>query len=190
MFADKDTSHIAGLVPFGFAGHVIADFLTVDHKIFECYVGYFATVVVARDYRELAVAAVICDVFEENAGYRLARGRTIFLVEENADVDQLPLTEVFNAYVVESDVAHYIVVAAAYTEATLIVELLFLLVEDVDVAVYDICYCIRGGVRPDFCCRAMKTDHDRMGHIGPKSRVFHRDIAATAYEALAGGIDG
>lgn len=148
MFTYEDSCHVAGLVPFGLAGHVIGDPYTVDNEIVERDIAYLAILVVAGDDRHLLAGAIVCYILEEDIVDTCAGGGAVFLVEEYAYVEQLPLAEILDTYVVEGYVAHHIVVAAAYAEASLIVDLLFGMVEYVDVAVGYVAYGVGRSVGP------------------------------------------
>ncbi len=72
----------------------------------------------------------------------------------------------------------------------MIVDLFFLVVKDIDIAVCDGGDGIGRSVGADFSRTAVQTDHDGMSHIGPECGIFHRDVAASADKSLACGIDG
>lgn len=190
MLADEYAGHVAGLVPLGFAGHIVGDLHAVDHEVLECDVAYLAVLIVSGYDRHFIARAVVDHILEQHILHACAGGLAIFLVEEDADVEQLALAEILDADIVECYVLDQIVVATVDGEATLIIDLLLLMVEDVDVAVHEVLDGVGRSIGAKLGGTAVETYHDGVGHVGPQGGVLHGDVPASAVEALAGGIHG
>ena len=105
-------------------------------------------------------------------------------MKEDAQVDELALAEVFYADILEADVADEVVVSYVDGKASLIVHLLFFMVQDVDVDVVQVFH--------DFILLgiAVQSDKDGVGYVRPERGVLHGDVPAPAIESHTGGIHG
>lgn len=172
MLADKDTAHVAGLVPRRLARHVVGNHLTVYHEILKSDVLDLALLAVAVDHGHLLSGTIVCDIPEGYVLDAASRSETVFPVEEYPDVHQLSLTEVFDPDVFKEDVADEIVISGIYRHASLVVDLFLLMVKNVYVSVDNVLDHIR------ILDISMDTDHYRMRHIRPENAVLGQDVAA------------
>ena len=89
---------------------------------------------------------------------------------------------VFDAYVVEGDIFHEVVVATVDGEASLVVYLRLALAEDVDIVISEAYNAVHAlGV-------AVDADEDGVCHVCPEGGVGHAHIAHAAAESLACGV--
>ena len=183
MLTDEDASHVARLVPLRLAGHVIGDELSVDAKTLEANVLDLAFLVVAYQHGELLTLTIVGDVLEEDILDAAAGGGTILLVVEDAQVEELPATEILDADILKAHAPHQVVVAHIDGDTTLIIQLHLAVVEDVNILIHQVFHHLVG-LRV-----TMQANHDGVGHVGPKHSPPHGDVTATATETLACGID-
>ena len=133
MLAHEEQGHIAGFIPRRFTRHVVRNHPSVDFEVLEDYILDVARVIITGDHGEVGVRAVICDVFEQDV-FDPSAGRSVVLsIEHNAQIYQLPFAKIFDADVLEPDVANQVAVARIEAHATLIVDLRFMVVEDIEI---------------------------------------------------------
>ena len=184
MSSHMDPGHISRLIPFGLAGHVVINQRSVDCQILKTDVLHRSLLVVARYLGDFGVAALIGDVAEEYILDAPSGSGTILFVVEDTDIDKLSLAEILHPDVLKTDVTDEVVVAGIDGEATLIIQLLFLVVQDVDIHVTQIFNRIPMIRIP------MDAYHDGVYHICPQRGVLHGDVLAAAFITHSGGIDG
>src|SRR6185437_2390442 len=184
MFPDKESRHIRGFVPGGFAGHRIGDQDTVDAEVAESDVADGVSFVIAGNNREGSVGAGIADIVKEDVLDPLAGGCIVFFVIHYPKIDKLTLPEVFDADVVEMYVADQIAVAGVEAHTALVVDLVFLLVEDVYVFEAE---CFKG---VGLCGVAVGAHEDGMGDIGPEGGMPDGNVAGVTIIIPAMAIDG
>ena len=184
VFADKESCHIRGFVPGGFAGHRVEDEGTVDTEVVEGDVADGVGVVITGDDGEGSVGAGIADIIELDVLDPLAGGCIVFFVIHYPKIDELPLPEVFDADVVEMDVSDQVAVTGVEAHTALVVYLVFLLVEDVYVFEAE---CLEGigmsGV-------AVGAHEDRMGDVGPEGGMPDGNVPGVTIIIPAMAIDG
>jgi hypothetical protein len=102
----------------------------------------------------------------------------LFNIEEHA------LADVVDVEVLEGNALYQDVVAIVDADATLIVYLVFGVLQDVDVIVEHV-----GDVFVLWSL-AVQAYHDRMSHVCPHHEILDGDVLATAMIVLAGAVDG
>ena len=188
MVIDEYVAHVGSLVPLGLAWHVIVDGLAVDLESLEGDVAHCADGVVAEDEGHawlvmvdafLSTMAVVAYVAEVYVLHSSSWGRAIFGVVADFYLKYGALMDVFDAYVVEGDIFHEVVVTTVDGEASLVVYLRLALAEDVDIVISEANDAVHAlGV-------AVDADEDGVCHVGPEGGVGHAHIAHAAAESLA-----
>ena len=184
MIAYEHRHHVGSAVPARFAFHVVMDSATVNLQSVEQYALHLALLVVAVDYGEVRVAAVISDVAEGDVLHTFTRGGAVFLVVAHLHLQDASLVNVLYSYIVEHHIFDVVVVAAVYRHTTLIVNLRLTLTKDVDILVsqsYDAVANRRV---------AVYADEDRMSNVSPQGGVPHPYVSCRTVESLSGGIGG
>ena len=120
------------------------------------------------------ILPVVRDIAEGNIVYASARSLAIFVIEADLQVDELTLAEILDTDILEQDIPHEDVVSAIDGHTSLIINLFFAMVKNVDVFVNK----ILDDFIPGYV--TVEPDHYRMCHIGPEGGVLHCDIAASA----------
>lgn len=167
MFANKYARHIAGFVPFRLTRHLVPYPLSVDFKIGEVYTFYFTYVVITYYQGQLRFVAVIFYIVEIYIFYYSSWRGAILLIPCDTNVKQFALTEIFDTNVVESYVPDYIVVARHNGEYPLVINLAFLHVKHVYIAIHNVLDCIGRRFHTEFLGASVESDHKGMGHIRP-----------------------
>ncbi len=138
--------------------------------------------VVAGNYREVAVRAVVAYVLKQHIVNTTPHRHAIFLVETDADVEQLPPADILHPYILENNIANQHIVAGIDSHTALIVELLLGMVENIDIAVCDVLHGVASGRV------AMAAYVDGVCNVGPQYGVFHKHVPGAALVALSRGI--
>ena len=183
MFADEDAGHITGLIPLGFVGHLVADESAIDAQILETDVLHTAFFIVTCNNREFLATSIVADVLQKHIMNATSWSQTILFVVEYAHIEELTLAEILDAYIFETYTAHQVVVAHIDGDAPLIIQLILAMVKNVDIAVSKVLHHFV------FLHIAMKSYHDWVCHVSPKYGMSHSNVAATAVESFARGID-
>ena len=123
MFADEHIGEVRGLVPFGFARHVVGDLLAVEDEVFKVDAGDGAAVVVTSDERHTGVRSLVGYVAKGDVADAAARCMAVFLVVAHAEVEEIAKADVLDADVAERESVDKNVVAVVDGDATLIVDL-------------------------------------------------------------------
>ena len=89
MFAYEEIAHVAGLVPFRFARHIVGDSHSVDGEILKGDVRHSPVVVITGDNRGRGVFTVISHIAEKDIVDGKTGSLAILLIEENSDVHKL-----------------------------------------------------------------------------------------------------
>jgi len=189
VFADKDASHVAGLVPLGLARHIVGYAHSVDNQIIERDAAHPAHRIVAYDKRNFRTVSIVRHIFEKNIADTSARRRTILLNHSNTDVEKTTDADIINTDIVECDVLNKVIVSTHYSKTPLTIELTFLMVEDIDIAIQQTGDSIGSGVKAKLRSTAVQAYINRVCNIGPKSGVFHHNVAAASVKSLSCGID-
>ena len=114
MLTDKETAHIAGLVPCRLARHIVGDHLTIYDEVLESDIFNLTVLAVAIYYRHLLSGTIVRDVPESNIFDAAARGKAVFLVIEYPDVHQLSLTKILDPDILEQNIANEIFISGIF----------------------------------------------------------------------------
>ena len=138
MIADKGWHHVPSLVPTWLALYLVVNESSVDAKRLECDALDATLLVVSGQDGQVGLTTVVADASEGDVLYSTSRSCAVLAIVADAHVDEAALPDVFDADVVEDDVANDVVVTTVYGEASLIVGLQLALTKDIDVAVCDV----------------------------------------------------
>lgn len=129
MLTHKDTCHISSFIPFRFLGHIIVNHFTVYRQVFETNVFHFPFFVIADNHGDFRILSRIRNVFEQDILNASAGCLAIFFVEEDTEIDQLSLSEVFYPDIFKAYVPYQVVVSGVDGKTALIIQLLFFMIQ-------------------------------------------------------------
>src|SRR6266702_517639 len=138
MFPYKDASHVPGFEVTRFARHVVGNHTSIYLEILEDDIFDRTTVVISGNDGGIGVSSVVVHVPEDDIFNPSPRRRVVHLIEEHAQIDQLPLPEILDANVLEANFADQVAVPRVQAHASLVSELRFPLVENVEVEEADV----------------------------------------------------
>lgn len=157
--------HIASLVPLGLARHIVGYAHSVDNQIIERDAAYPAHRIVAYDKRNFRTVSIVRHIFEKNIADTSARRRTILLNHSNTDVKKTTDADIINTDIVECDVLDKVIVSTHYSKTPLTIELTFLMVEDIDIAIQQTGDSIGSGVKTKLRSTAVQAYINRVCNI-------------------------
>lgn len=111
MFPYKKACHIGSFIPAWFARHMIGDKLPIDGQTLEGDIPDGTGLVITGDNGHRSMAACVGNILKEDIFNAFARGRIIFPVIHDPEVDQLSLPEILYPDVLEPDIADQVAVA-------------------------------------------------------------------------------
>ena len=120
MFTYKDACHISGLIPFRFIRHVIINHFTVYLQVFKTNVFHFPFFVIAYNHGNFRILPRVGDVFKQNVFNASTGSCAVLLIKEDAQVDQLALSEILYPDILKTDIANQVIVSRIDGEAALI----------------------------------------------------------------------
>lgn len=156
-----NSCHISRMIPFRLSRHIIRDNLTIYAKVFKTNVPYLPLCIISFNHGNLSPITGVRHILEHHIFNPSSRRLAIFLIKENTKIHQLPLSEVFNAYIFKAHIPYQILIARINSQTTLIVLLLLLMVQNIDIHIIQILQNLR------FVHISMNPDKNRMRHIGP-----------------------
>lgn len=131
MFTYKDACHISCFIPFRFIRHVIINHFTVYLQVLKTNVFHFPFFVIAYNHGNFRILPRVGDVFKQNVFNASTGSCAVLLIKEDAQVDQLALSEILYPDILKTDIANQVIVSRIDGEAALIIQLLFFMIQNI-----------------------------------------------------------
>ena len=133
--------------------------------------------------RQVFTRSIVSNILNKHILNTSAGRDTILRIETDSEIHKLSVTKIFNPNILERNITHQCIVAWIYSQTSLIINLFFCLIKNVDIPKSDVLHRIHA-VRI-----SMSSDIDWMSHISPKCRIFHQYIIASPFKSLRRSIN-
>lgn len=142
MFSNKDTSHISGFIPFRLPRHVVCNLSPIDHKIHKPDTKYLVILIIPCNDRQVFTRSIVSNILNKHILNTSAGRDTILRIETDSEIHKLSVTKIFNPNILERNITHQCIVAWIYSQTSLIINLVFCLIKNVDIPKSDVLHCI------------------------------------------------
>ncbi len=194
MVADEEGNYVPCLVPPWFPLHLVVDKPPVDAESFEADVFNVTVLVIACHDGQCWLPAVITYISESDIPDTPPGCSTVLAVVTYTQAEEAAYADVFNTDILKQYIVNKVVVATVDGKTALIIGLHFVLPQNVDVTVDDMCTSIAllrtVDVSGVFGWSPMQTYENRVSHICPECGVLHHYMMAATCKPLPSSIDG